>query len=313
VPGFDARKLVIVAGMPRAGTTTLYHLLDRHPACFVPFRKETAYFSYNHYKGADWFTGLYRERRTDVPLLDISPQYFADLRSIERIRALAPDARVILSVRDPVAWIVSLFFQINKFEHKPSFAAFLDGYTIATPREPMHCALADGFVRRAIEAFRTAFGKNLLLYRFELFRDNPVRALQAIEHFAGIQPWFTDTTYAPVKVNATTQYHWRWLTWLLSRESVISAIDTLFPRPLIRRVRLAADSLTMPGGDRPGPTLAEADLQLAEARLGADRDWVNSLFADHPVLLGDGRPFEPPCPLRPAGAPVATTVEPETA
>ena len=37
--------------------------------------------------------------------------------------------------------------------------------------------------------------------------------------------------------------------------------------------------------------LTEAELEIAEKRLGADREWVNALFAQHAIQLGDGRPF----------------------
>lgn len=158
MPGFDPDKLLIFAGMPRGGTTTMYHILDRHPGFFAPFRKETAYFSINFYKGADWYRGLYDERSDDQPGLDISPQYFADLRVIDRIKSLTPNAKVVLSVRDPVDWIKSSFFQTNKFEHKPDFSKFVEHYTITGGREKLHFRLADDYVEKAITAYRDAFG-----------------------------------------------------------------------------------------------------------------------------------------------------------
>lgn len=292
--GFDPEKLIIVVGMPRGGSTSLYHIFDAHPGCFVPFRKETAYFSYNFYKGPKWYKNLYAERLDNQPSMDISPQYFMDLRSIERIKAFAPKAKIILSVRDPVDWIVSLFFQTNKFEHKPSFAKFVDGYTITGARETLHYALADGYVQRAIEAFKDAFGSNLLLYRFELFRDDPVRVLKAIEDFTGATPYFTDTTYKNTKVNSVTQYNWRWLTWILSREAFITTLDTLLPRSFIRQGRLAVDKLTMSKVEQKNQKILTSDeLALAERRLRADRDWVDESFRIEPIQLGNGQPFPP--------------------
>ena len=289
--GFDPNKLIVVVGMPRGGTTSLYHIFDEHPGCFVPFRKETAYFSYNFYKGERWYEGLYAERPDNQPGMDISPQYFVDLRSIDRIKALAPNAKIVLSVRDPVEWIISSFFQTNKFEHKPSFAQFVDGYTITGARETLHCALADGYVQRAIEAFREAFGPQLLLYRFELFRADPVRVLNAIEQFTGMTPYFTEETYQNTKINSVTQYNWRWLTWILSREAFITTLDTLLPRPVIRRGRLAVDKLTMPKTETKHRGLTSDELALAERRLGGDRDWVDEFFRTEPIQLGDGQPF----------------------
>lgn len=293
MPGFDQKKHVVVVGMPRGGTTSLYHIFDQHPGCFVPFRKETAYFSYNYYKGEAWYKDLYAERRDDMPSMDISPQYFVDLRCIDRIKTLAPDAKVILSVRDPVQWIISSFFQTNKFQREPSFSRFVDGYTITGARETLHCSLADGYVQRTIKAFQDAFGENLLIYKFDLLKEDPVAVLQAIERFTGMDPYFTEATYKTTKVNSVTQYNWRWLHWILSRESVITAIDTIFPRSFIRRVRLAVDAWTMPKNSNVDTTpLTLEELKLAERRMSGDREWVNNLFRDHKIQLGDGRPYD---------------------
>ncbi len=293
MPGFDASKLVIIAGMPRGGTTSLYHIIDGHPHCFVPFRKETAYFSYNYAKGEKWYRRLFAERPSDAVGFDISPQYFMDLRSIARIKELAPSAKVILSVRDPVDWIVSLYFQINKFERKPSFSSFVDGFTVTGAHETLHCAFADGYVRRSVEAFRAAFGPNLLIFSFELFRRDPLTVLTAIEKFAGVEHYFTQQTFQNVKVNSVTQYNWRWLTWLASREAFISTLDALLPRSLIREGRTLVDRLTMPKADQRQVHLCEADLEIAKARLGHDREWVKALLARAPIQLGDGCSFLP--------------------
>lgn len=288
MPGFDPEKMVVVIGMPRGGTTSLYHIFDGHPRVFTPFRKETAYFSYNYYKGEAWYKGLYAERPDDQPALDISPQYFCDLRSIGRMKALIPNARIILSMRDPVEWIVSSYLQTNKFEKKPDFAEFVEHYTITGARETLHFRLADGYVERAVTAFREAFGRNMLIYDFEAFRREPVAVLNAVERFIGVPPWFSESTYKDIKVNSTYQRNLRWLTWILSREQVISAIDFAFPRSVIRKARLAFDRATMPKKAPDLPRLSPAELELAERRLGPDRLWVKSLFAERAIFLGDG-------------------------
>lgn len=289
--GFDSKKLAIVVGMPRGGTTSLYHIVDTHPDCFAPYRKETSYFSYNYAKGADWYRDLFAERPDSAVAFDISPQYFMDLRAIERIKAFAPDAKIILSVRDPVDWIASLYFQINKFEHKPKFADFVDGFTVTGAYETLHCSFADGYVPRAIEAFRSAFGSRLLIFDFEALRKNPLEVLAAIEEFVGVPRYFNEQTYKGVKVNSVTQYNWRWLTWLASREAFITSLDSVLPRSAIRRGRTLVDRWTMPKPGSNQQALSDADLAIAEMRFGPDRDWVRSLFAAAPIQLGDGRPF----------------------
>ena len=48
-----ATHLFIVYGMPRTGTTYLYHALADHPQIYVPYRKESMFFSVNFDKGID--------------------------------------------------------------------------------------------------------------------------------------------------------------------------------------------------------------------------------------------------------------------
>ena len=184
--------------------------------------------------------------------------------------------------------IGSLFFQINKFERKPSFDKFLDGFTVTGARETLHCAFADGYVAQTVQQFREAFGVNLLLYRFEDFRDDPLRILNAIEDFIGVPRHFVGSTLDATKVNAVDQYNRRWLTWLLSRESIISAVEWTLPRPLIRRARTLVDRLTMPSAPSKPKALSADERTLARERLGGDRDFVDGLFSGHPIQLGDG-------------------------
>ncbi|NND81373.1 MAG: hypothetical protein HKN50_02975 [Gammaproteobacteria bacterium] len=287
--GFDPDKLVVMFGMPRGGSTSMYHILDKHPGCFVPFRKETAYFSFNHHKGEAWYRGLFRDRLEHQPGFDISPQYFGDLRSIERIRELAPNAKVILSLRDPVEFIISSYYQTNKFEKKADFKAFVHGYTITGENEVLNFNFSNGYIEKAVTELAQAFGRNVLFYDFKLFREEPVRVLNAIEDFVDVNRFVSNQNYEPVKVNSTYQRNNRLLHWILSRESVISAIDLVFPRSFIKRVRLAVDKITMPGVD-----LSEKKIQLSDEEksyaaevMKSDKQFVDDILAQRRIFTGD--------------------------
>ncbi|MBN2757956.1 MAG: hypothetical protein JXR51_12320 [Bacteroidales bacterium] len=41
--------------MPRAGTTFMYHYLQKHPEVFLPYRKEIQYFDLNYSEGENWY------------------------------------------------------------------------------------------------------------------------------------------------------------------------------------------------------------------------------------------------------------------
>ncbi len=120
----DARlRLFVVAGMPRSGTTFLYHNLQKHPALFLPFRKESNYFFVNYARGVEWYRSLYRKITPDQVGGDISPFYFMDQRAIPRIAEFSPDVKVILAVREPAAPACSVIRDMRSYKASPTVKA----------------------------------------------------------------------------------------------------------------------------------------------------------------------------------------------
>ncbi|MFC1808471.1 sulfotransferase, partial [Candidatus Omnitrophota bacterium] len=123
-------KICIIAGMPRTGTTFLYYNMQRHPSIFVTIMKETDFFSLNYDRGFNWYGSLYEKMMPGQVGFDISPLYFQyNKLSIERIREFNPSAKVILTVREPVSWICSLYnSQMSLMFKKIDFSEFIKGY-----------------------------------------------------------------------------------------------------------------------------------------------------------------------------------------
>ena len=94
--------LFIVYGMPRTGTTYLYHALAQHPDIFVSYRKESLFFSVNFEKGLDWYQSLFADKRAGEIAADINPTYFMDDSSLGRVLDFKPDVKAVLGVRDPI-------------------------------------------------------------------------------------------------------------------------------------------------------------------------------------------------------------------
>ena len=109
----------LIAGVPKAGTTALHAALVRHPGLFLPAVKEPKFFLSD---GPPPVTGgpgdvqTYQEhvwRRADYEALfapappgtllgEATPFYLYDQAAHARIKALVPDARLIIALRDPV-------------------------------------------------------------------------------------------------------------------------------------------------------------------------------------------------------------------
>ena len=115
-----------IIGATRSGTTFLHHLLGRHPDIFMPRTKELHYFNHEgryqeNLKGYfDLFYGfqnetvygeatpLYFETGT---LYDVEGKitFFNPDSSIPRIHKHFPDAKIIVSLRDPIERIHSIY------------------------------------------------------------------------------------------------------------------------------------------------------------------------------------------------------------
>ncbi len=103
----------IAVGPARTGTTWLDQVLRGHVG--LPLhRKETEFFKQNYARGIDWYLDYFRECPPELPMGEVCPTYFALEQSRERIAALIPGCRIIVTLRDPVERAYSYF----RFMHR---------------------------------------------------------------------------------------------------------------------------------------------------------------------------------------------------
>lgn len=98
----------VIIGTQKAGTTSLRTNLMAHPEVFMP-NVEPKFFNENYERGVDWYRSLFAEGRGRL-CGEKTPDYMRTRRSMERLRALLPDARLIVLLRDPVK---RLFSELN--------------------------------------------------------------------------------------------------------------------------------------------------------------------------------------------------------
>jgi len=112
-----------VVGAARCGTTSLYNYLVQHPEIYLPKIKELNYFSEveskdlslydspkkNHFyhtkiiKLSSVYENLFAEASKNQVKGDISPSYMWDQNTAQKIYDHNPDAKIIISLRNPVA------------------------------------------------------------------------------------------------------------------------------------------------------------------------------------------------------------------
>lgn len=130
---------LFIIGTAKAGTTSLYHYLGQHPDIFFPRVKELHHYADatsknkidflppkkgKHYhtkiiKDINVYNQLYAEANDEIYLGDSSPSYFIDEDAAERIYKAAPNAKIIVVLRDPVARAYSQFLMERRIGIEP--------------------------------------------------------------------------------------------------------------------------------------------------------------------------------------------------
>jgi sulfotransferase family protein len=186
---------LIVAGVPKSGTGSLFAYLSQHPDICPGDEKEIGYFNF------------YNPRRHSgpPPPLDVYRQHFAHCGDeryafeatptysyggqpvIDAIRTTLPSPKIILSLRDPVDRLWSAYtFQreLGNLTRLRSFEEYLeacerrrpDGSDLV-PRDHMH-GLYIGFYANYVPLWLDAFGPDIkVIFLDQLLRDpTPVMA-----------------------------------------------------------------------------------------------------------------------------------------
>lgn len=281
-----APRLFVIAGMPRTGTTSLFHILGGHPEIFQPFRKEVGYFLLNHERGPEWFRRVYERMGPQQVGLDVTPEYFFSPSAIARLAATVPAPRVAIGVRDPNEMAPSLYREYARRRFRmPPFDEFLQRFA---PRDAddFHFSLAGGDISRRLGDWRAAFDDRLLLYDYRLLRSDPLRVLQAMERFLGLTPHFAPGTFENLNLNADGRRNSRFVSHVLGREGVIAALHAVVPGAILRRLarvfyKASADD-NAPRQDPAAPPIPA---------LAPDCATVAGLFAQSSLVLGSGAPF----------------------
>lgn len=100
----------LVVGPGRSGTTWLYRRLYEHPGvCLAEGVKEVNFFNRYFDRGLDWYAGLFEGCAPDRTRGEVSNLYFYDAEVPERVRSALPDAKILVTLRDPYERLCSVY------------------------------------------------------------------------------------------------------------------------------------------------------------------------------------------------------------
>ena len=248
---------VFVVGDAKCGTTSLHRIFELAPAIGTPrTRKELHWFSAPELVAATAGPGddaippaivhteaEYRAEFAHLPpdlpiIADVSPSYLRNPEAAHRLHAFAPEARIVILLREPAAKVFSQY--VHLWSEGRETLPFEEAFALSAERREagfsdMFDYEAGGSYAAPVARFFDLFGPDRVLVIFfeEMIRDmGPVRA--RLEAFLGVPLPATDLP----QTNAGGRAKSPLVAALLGNERLREALRRVLPLGL--RTRLSS-------------------------------------------------------------------------
>jgi hypothetical protein len=189
---------LIVGGVQKAGTTSLFGYLSAHPGLLPPRRKELHHFDNEM---LDWSepqrTAIERAFPVDGGRIgfEATPSYLFWPRALERIKAYDPAIRLILVFRDPIERAWSHWrMEVARGDETLSFGeAIRDGRARLTGTGDVRALRHYSYVERGLYAGQLGRAlalfprEQMLLLRSNDLRSDPASVLRRVAEFLDIE------------------------------------------------------------------------------------------------------------------------------
>jgi hypothetical protein len=107
----------VVVGAQKAGTTSLYRMLRKHPQIHMPRTKELHFFDVHWDKGVEWYSEQFTPGRWEWRRGEATPYYLYRPMVRERMLQVLPKARLVVILRNPVDRAYSHYWHdLRRFE-----------------------------------------------------------------------------------------------------------------------------------------------------------------------------------------------------
>jgi Sulfotransferase family len=181
----------IIVGAPKAGTGSLRNYLRQHPEVFMTARKDPRFFSYNGQQDRLKFPvtnlaeyeALFSAVRGEKAIGEATANYFWSRIAPERIRETIPEARLIVSLRDPAQRAFSIYHMNLRTQGQNEDLSFLQALEV------------DPIVQRAyhddLKAYFDRFDRRQIkIVLFEDLADDTLATVRSLYRFLGVDSDF---------------------------------------------------------------------------------------------------------------------------
>lgn len=192
----------IIGGAPRAGTTWLYHLLDRHPEVYMakPLRPEPKFFLVDalYARGLDYYVETWFADADRYPAAgEKSTNYLESAVAAERMRAHLPAVKLVFMLRDPAdrAYSNWAWSRMNGMETEDFETALVleeqreQGLPERLRYARPHAYFSRGLYARMLAPYLERFAREqVLCLSFDEVVDRPDALAARLHRFLGVTP-----------------------------------------------------------------------------------------------------------------------------
>jgi Sulfotransferase domain len=256
-----------IVGHQKCGTTALYMMLGQHPEIFMPDIKEPWYFgrelrsrfakpsNRSRPNTLDDYLELFADAEPGQIAGEASPQYIRSASAAREIAALRRDARIVVILREPTAFLRSLHLQmvVTHDEDEPDFAKALAleqlrraGERIPTRTNTPQTLLYSDHVRytEQLERLHESFpAEQVLVLIYEDFRRDNAATVARVLEFLGVDAGFEPEPVETRKLEDIRSMRLHRLRRAIrqaglnpaKRGRLVRTVDAIAPKPLDSR------------------------------------------------------------------------------
>ena len=188
-----------IVGAPKSATTNISYYLIQHPEIFMPEELEPYYFArddipknYTREIISDKkkYLEIFKNNKNPNFIGESSPVYLYCPQSAMDIKNQYPNAKIIISLRNPIEIAYSQFFSLKfmGFDNNSDFYTILnkDLERISKNEFFIDSILEAGFYSKHIKRFQNLFPENQIkIIIFEDYVENSIQEINSILDFLG--------------------------------------------------------------------------------------------------------------------------------
>jgi hypothetical protein len=181
----------VVIGAPKAGTGSLHDYLRQHPDIYMPKKKDPRFFCV--WEGANRlrfpvqtlaeYEALFADARGETAIGESTALYFWSPVAPARMKATIPDARLIVSLREPVQRAFSIYHMNLRTEGHNAGLSFLEALKV----DP----ILQRTYHRGLAAWLAHFDRSRIeVLLFEDLATDALGTVQGLFAWLGVDPRF---------------------------------------------------------------------------------------------------------------------------